>query len=326
MRLRSAFSFLLAATLALGTGWSARAQSAETVTLSPAIVPVGKWAEGVAFDGRSLWVAESGQRSIAQIDFAAGKLIRRVSVGRLPVGMAADGATVYALLNTDKKLWRQTGANGGVIASLGGCPEALATGGGTVWVLSQPDCSSAAWRLFRVDASTGRAVAAPVQPGWASAIALAAGRVWVAQVDGTGLVVVDAATQETAPVDMGGASLWAIAAAGRTVYAGGRMGDDNSSGIVVAIDAVSQREIARQPVDERVQAIVADTRYVVAVGERGSIWVFAAGSLDLLKRIELATGPIQARSAIFAGDDLVVTNQQAAGENGAVVILGGWRD
>src|ERR1700761_8002443 len=74
---------------------------ADSITMTPRVIQVGKWAEGIAFDGTSVWVAESGQQSIAQVDPGRGTITRHVTVGRLPVGMTAykDGA-IYALVQT----------------------------------------------------------------------------------------------------------------------------------------------------------------------------------------------------------------------------------
>jgi len=98
--------------------------------LTPRIIPVGKWAEGIAFDGTSLWVAESGQRTIAQVNVESGKVVRHVNVGRFPVGMtsAADGS-IYTLLKTDKLIWLQSPGkpSGRALASdLEGCPNGIA--------------------------------------------------------------------------------------------------------------------------------------------------------------------------------------------------------
>src|SRR6185295_12728485 len=129
-----------------------------TQTLTPSIVAVGKWAEGVAFDGNSLWVAESGQRSIAEIP-KDGTIARHVSVGRLPVGMASlpDGR-IYALVQTDQIVWQQTPGNpkGRRLTSLKECPNALAAGPRALWVLTQPDCSSGSSRAIRIDPESGR--------------------------------------------------------------------------------------------------------------------------------------------------------------------------
>src|SRR5687768_1819431 len=44
------------------------AARADSVTLGATAIPVGKWPERAAFNGRSLWVSESGARSIVEID------------------------------------------------------------------------------------------------------------------------------------------------------------------------------------------------------------------------------------------------------------------
>ena len=66
----------------------------DAVTLTPRVIPVGKWAEGIVFDGSSLWVAESGQRTIAQLDLDRGNVTRRITVGRVNGRRFAFGAGI----------------------------------------------------------------------------------------------------------------------------------------------------------------------------------------------------------------------------------------
>ena len=81
----------------------------DQVVIAPEIIDVGKWAEGLAWDGRSLWVAESGQRTVARIDLAARRVVEHVKVGRLPTDMVATSAgAVDALVATDKSVWKRS--------------------------------------------------------------------------------------------------------------------------------------------------------------------------------------------------------------------------
>ena len=115
-------------------------QAADTVSMTPRVIPVGQWPEGLVFQGEKLLVAESGQRTVAEINPRSGAVVNRWTVGRLPVGMAlgADGA-VNALIQTDKLVWRLA-ADGRVssFGQLAGCPDGLATGGPYVWVSAEP--------------------------------------------------------------------------------------------------------------------------------------------------------------------------------------------
>jgi hypothetical protein len=301
----------------------------EEVTITPRVVPLGTWAEGVAFDGiGSVWVAESGQRTIAEVDPGSGRVLRRVKVGRLPVGMASSGnGAVYAFVNTDKLIWEQSTntGRGRTLVTLRECPEALAHSGSVLWALTSPDCSSATSRVLRVDPQTGASAASRSLGEWGTAVAAFDGDAWVTHARGPAVSVVARDTLAVAKVTVQDASLWAIAATRRLVHVGGRLGEDNRQGLVATIDPETRQEIERQTVDERVQAIAADETHVVAIGETGRMWVFAAEGLHLLRVVTLASGPFKPRAALILNDLLIVTDQQNAGDNGALMILEGWR-
>src|SRR5205085_6345221 len=74
-----------------------------------------------------------------------------------------------------------------------------------------------------------------------------------------------------------------------------------------------------------------DDRHVVAVGNRGRVYVFSAADLELRRTIDMpgisfrpdaGAGP---RSVMIQGESLYIANGQQFGENGAVLVLAGWR-
>ncbi|MEZ5853191.1 MAG: hypothetical protein R3D67_00040 [Hyphomicrobiaceae bacterium] len=70
--------------------------------------PVGKWPEGIVYDGDAFWIAESGQRRIARLDERNGAVTKRIAVGRLPVDMlGASRGRIFALVYTDRLVWEQ---------------------------------------------------------------------------------------------------------------------------------------------------------------------------------------------------------------------------
>ena len=299
--------------------------AADAVVLTPTVIDVGKWAEGIAYDGHHLWAAESGQRSIVMIDLGAGSAMQHVRVGRLPVDMAAtSNGAIFAMINTDKLIYRQSGRQH-VLARLGECPDAMIADGLTLWALTEPDCSSATSRLIRVDSQSGAQARSGVLAEWATALTANGDSIWVAHARGPALTVVGKMSLQAQPLEVAGASLWAVTASAGNVFAGGRLGEDNASGVVVMVDANSQREVHRAQVGERVAEMTSDARLVVAVGEKGTIWIFSAGDLTLLRTITLSTGAFQPRGVLIKGDDLILSNAMQKGENGAVLIVSGWK-
>jgi outer membrane protein assembly factor BamB len=311
----------------------AMARAADALSLTPRVFPVGRWAEGLVVTSGAIWVAESGQRTIAELDPDSGAVKRRVKVGRLPVGMVlappqGGVSTLLAtLVQTDKRIWLQsaTGGEGRALSGLEGCPEGLASGGGSLWVLTLPACSSLSSRVIRVDPVTGASAASPILTEWGLALAVEGESVWVANGKPPALSIVDAKTLAARTVDVADASLWTIAAANGRIFVGGRHGGDNDKGLVASIDPASGEVRRLQDVDQRIAFLAVDDRSVVAVGEKGRIWVFAPGTLDLLRVITLTTGDFQPRAAAIHDDRLYVTDQQHDGENGAVLVLTDWR-
>jgi hypothetical protein len=291
------------------------------MVVAPRVAVVGKWAEGAAFDGQSLWVAESGQRTIAQVDLNSGSILRRVTVGRLPVGMeATSDGRVYSLVQTDKAVWLQApgAANGRRLAALKDCPQDIAVNDRAVWVLMQQDCSTADSRAVLINPQSGKQVQTVWLGAWGQALALGFGKVWVAHVVGGIINYIDAATLEANNIFIDGASFWDVATNSRRVFAGGRMGEDNAQGLIVAIDPATQREVARQSVDQMINQIVADDRSVVAVGLEGKIWVLSPETLAIERIITLNVGTYRPSDVLILGDQLVIVSQQYNGENGAV--------
>ncbi len=298
----------------------------EQVTLEPGVYPVGKWAEGAAWDGALLWVAESGQRSLAALDLSSG-IVRHATVGRLPVGVeaTADGS-VYSLQNTDKTVWVQPrgGGKGKRFAKLSECPQDIAVTAKAVWVLTWPDCSSANAKAIRIDIKTGTQQQTGFLGEWGESIAFAHGAAWVGHVRGDTISRIDPASLDVEHMSVDSVSVWKVTANDRYVFAGGRVGEDNNQGVILAIDPASRTQTSRQDVGELILRLAADARHVVAVGANGTIWVMAAETLAIERVITLSTGPYRPSDALLVGNQLMVIAQQLNGENGAVLVVNDW--
>jgi len=324
LRLRTIVAFV-AALVALGAAPSL--SRADDITLTPRVIPVGKWAEGIAFANNALWVAESGQRDIAEIALN-GSVLRRIAVGRLPVGMtvASDGA-IYTLVETDKLLWQQfpTTAQGRAVAVLPGCPVAIASGGQYVWSVVEPDCSSATGAVAGYDIQTGAQRTSGPLNQWAQAAAVAQGKVWVAHAREPNLTVLDAATLAAKTADVQGAQLWSIGACCGEIHVGGQIGTNGSQGIIASIDPNTFQERRRLLVNQMIPVIAEDAKNVVAIGNKGAIWIFSQNGFEFQRLVTLTGGTFQPEAAIIVGDDLFISQQQRQGENGAILVVTGWR-
>ncbi len=298
----------------------------EIVTLEPQVFPVGKWAEGLAFDGEKFWVAESGQRTLAIVE-PSGRIASRIPIGRLPVGVEASAAgEIYSLQHTDKTLWTKgrKDRKGKVLARLEDCPQDLALTDKAAWVLTWPDCSSANARAIRIDKRSGKQSPTELLGEWGETITAAHGSIWVGHVRGNRISRIDPASLALSDVPTGDVDVWDVASNAGFVYAGGRANDDNTRGVVLAISPQTHEIVSRQQVGQMVQRVMADDQHVVAVGIEGRIWVMAADTLILEREITLSIGAFRPSDAIFAGNQLVIVAQQLGGENGALLVINDW--
>ena len=307
----------------------ASALQAETVepivdsAVQPQIIPVGKWAEGLAVTDRGVWVAESGQRTIVELDPARFSVTRRVTVGRLPVGMTIDSDGILStLVQTDALVWRET-LDGKAARSfkVEGCPDGLASGDLYLWVMEEPNCSSENSRLIRINPHDGSQALSPMLGEGDTALTVRAGHVWVTHSVAPALSVVDEKTLEIRNVNLPGLSLGSIANCGDGVCAGGRLGDDNSKGVLVSLDPATMAVQGRQEMDQFISLIASDGKKVVAVGEKGTIWLLSMGALRPLAVLSLRSGPYAPRAILLKGDQLYITDSMRQGENGAILVI-----
>ncbi len=321
------FRFLQKQAVAVNPAPPATPETAGEVTLTPRIIDAGKWVEGMAYDGRWLWAAESGQRTVARIDLQSGRVSKRIKVGRLPTGMlSSQDGTVFALVATDHMVWRRNkrGRNKKLVW-LKGCPEKMVEDGRNLWVLTLPDCSSRASRVVRVNPKSGKKAGSPVLGEWAQALAAHGDQIWVGHARGPALSILDKTSLQPQTVTIPGTEVWTMTSNGRNVFTGGRLDGTSSDGLVIKIDPSTKAEVARASLPEMVMKVTSDETHVVAVGEKGTIWVFSESGLKLLRTITVSTGPYRAGSIMLHEDNLLVAASTHKGDNGAVFVLSDWR-
>ena len=59
------------------------------------------------FDGRSIWIANSGSNTVTQLDYTNGALIDTTPVGNSPLGLCFDGTAVWVANKTSNNLLRR---------------------------------------------------------------------------------------------------------------------------------------------------------------------------------------------------------------------------
>jgi hypothetical protein len=298
---------------------------ADDVTLDPRIIEVGKWLEGFALDGNNLWVAESGQRTLAKVNFYTGEVQKRFKVGRLPVDTVVVGDSTYTLVATDRLLLKHSkSGRKSQLTSLEGCPVKMIASGADLFVLGLPACSSESSRVTRVDTVNGTKKSSPDLGEWANAITATGSDVWVGHARYPAISIVNKAQLTVEKVDLAGVEVWALASNKLSVFAGGRptsAGIALDDGSIVMVDARSRKEISRYSVTEMVMEITANEDYVVAIGRQGTIWVFSAIDLSLIRTIHSSTGPYDPSMVHIAGNDLIISARTYRGDNGAILVF-----
>ncbi len=302
--------------------------------VAPRIVPVGKWPEGLGWDGTHLWVAESGQRRLARIDPGTGKIVRRVKVGRLPVGIAstADG-TIYSVVATDNRIWRQTpDGNGRTFGRVKDYPEAITSDADAVYVLGWVNDRSSRARVTRFDRGSGaRTFSAIIASNHSTDIVASAGSVWIvhrpsAFADGTEIVRLDRKSLEVQHRVAVSGKMRKLAASSDGVIVAGGVG---ARGIVQRIDGVAGTVVATRRLQHggAVANLARSGDHVISVSHSGTIHIMRASDLAVLRIVQLGdrfsdSGP---QSTLVFGNRLAITSHRGSGRNGTVLIVPDWQ-
>jgi len=309
----------------------ARTFKPDTISVSPRVIPVGKWPEGIGWSGRDLWVAESGDRQIAQIDVEAGRVVRRVKVGRLPVGIfSSSGERIYVVVVTDKKIWEQkTGGRGHVFGQISDSPEAVTGDASTLYVLSWMGNNYAPSRVTRYDLSTGRRLESGTLIRAGQDIAIGGGNLWTVHVSNQNrseLLRLDLSSLQLNGQTSADGTLRKLVASDQAVFAGGYTQD--GKGLVVTFDPQTGREVGRTVLDgEAVRGLILYDDYVVAIDRRGVISVLLANDLALRRtiRMDFNFGSNYPQTMALYGQSLAITTHRGIGQNGSLLIIPAWR-
>ncbi len=279
-------------------------------------------------DGNHLWLAESGQRTLAQINESSGAIIERVSAGRLPVGMATNPQTgdVFAEVVTDKTVIKYSrGAQGGKFVSLPDYPESIAANDTAVWVLIYIDGSNESGQVIRYDQRTLAMTKSDLIGYGICEMDQQSDWVWVNQTvdDSTQLHLLDPTSlQRQQTISVAGYLPSIATSENSVILAGGAWEGD---GVVARIDPFQRQEKARRTFPgEYIYSVTADNEFVVAVGVRGTIWVMAAEDLSLLRTVHLNWNEYQPSSLMIDGEILYISTHIGNGENGSILVVKDW--
>jgi len=302
---------------------------ADEITVTPTVINVGKWPEGLALIGESLWVAESGDRALAKYEAATGTLIERLEVGRLPVHLATAGDTFFATINTDKKIWQQTPKGPGKVIGTTGAdtPEAIAAAADAIQVLLHLNGSSEDTAVMRLDPASGATTRSSSLGANATDLAVAAEHLWVisnpvadGQAEGT-LSRLNPETLELIEQIPVGGRLWRLAQSDGLLFVGG---GEEDAGTLVSVDGESGEMFGFADYGgSMVAAIATDDEFVISADSTGAIHLHHQGTLIPQRTIRLNVEPFTPRDILVTPGAIYLSAHR--GELGVVYRVNDWR-
>jgi hypothetical protein len=317
------------ATAAAGSP-AATSPAVEAVTLNATAIRVGKWPERAAFDGHSLWVSESGARTIAEINLKTRGIERRLKVGRLPVDVVAtENGTVYALAETDNMVYAVAPREGkaGEYAEVPRCADLMAFAENNLWVVSNLNCSSPSV-LTRVSHLNGRTAKVADLAAGPADIKAAHGRVYVGHMGVGGraafVSIIEGESGSAVATPDLPVHYPRIAANANAVFVGGAP-LDKGTGAIVKIASGASDFGARLELPEAIAAIGATDQYVIAAGRQGTIFVLSANDLAPVRTIT-TNASFEAHDVLAIGNTLAIVSSrgnEVAGDNN-VFLIDGW--
>ncbi len=287
------------------------------ITLQRSIA-IGRWPEGLSAHGTEAWVAESGGRTIAHVDYVTGVVLGRTRAGRLPtrVHLSGDG-TVQVMSVTDQTVWTQPPGAAEVtrLARLPDAPQdAVWAEDGTLWALLWTHGSSASGAIVRVgpgDASVTRVAEVGAD---AMSLTVGHGKVWVAHHGGIVSVVDTTTGQALPPLAVEGFHNQ-IAACAHGVY----VSDRNA---VIRIDPATATVSGRQSLTDDPRALACSVDGALwAIGAHGQIGRLDPASLAVVSTASPPMAFEPAAAQVANGSLLVTTHAYGAGDAAGALLV-----
>jgi ABC-type transport system substrate-binding protein len=278
------------------------------------IVDVGRAPKGIAIAAGSVWVANSGERTVSRINIATGRVVQTVEVGNGPTAIVAAGARLWVANATDSTVVPIDASTG-----VPGQP----TGVGAAPVAMAVDeqglwvASEDGASISQLDPTSGVTLAAPIQlAARPSALTLDADSIWIAAADGTVTRIDRATDRVTATTEVGGA-LAAIALGGDSLWIG------DQAGIVYRLDPANPSAPPTRISTSSGIAALATVGGKVWLAARASAASHRGGTLRIVQDSPYSPDPLDAgadQSAMALQADGLVGFRRVGGAAGAVLL------
>jgi YVTN family beta-propeller protein len=257
--------------------------------------PVGRGAAALAVGGGSVWVANTQDGTVAQLQRGQSEVVT-IDVGGEPTGLAfgagslwvadGDGRTVAQVDPYARKVVQRFDA--------GNAAHAVAVGYGAVWATSAVDGTVVRFDLARGEITDRIAVG--TRP---TAIAAGGRGVWVASDVGASVVHIDPRSRTVVARIPTGNGAGSVAVGAGAVWVANRV-----DGTVSRVDPATDRVTDTVRVGREPKAITADDRSVwVANGGDGSLARLDPRAVRVVRRVVVGNSP----AAVTVADDVVWT-------------------
>jgi YVTN family beta-propeller protein len=127
----------------LAPAWSAwsSAGAAPSLVYSASTITGLASPAGIAFDGTSMWVANSGNGTLAKYDAVSGTFVASTNVGAQPWAVAFDGTHMWVTNQYSNSVTKLSAADGAVAGTytVGTYPYGIAFDGVNMWVANYGD-------------------------------------------------------------------------------------------------------------------------------------------------------------------------------------------
>ncbi len=295
--------------------------------IQPQVFPLGKWPEGVVIANNAIWVAESGSKRIVKIDPGAGDLLDAVTVGRLPVSMAADpDGNVYAAAFTDGKIFKQPPEGKGKIIASFKRPSfirGMSYGNDALYVATSTEENERTTTVSRIDPQSGKITKSEPLLFDTNRIVVMGDKIWILDTQSQVYMLDGYTLQQLESVHDEGFA-WSMGANDEAVYVGGRNQQQAGNAVIYRHlkDSPNERITKVLGGEELITAIVANNDRVITLGNQGEVWVLDATTLKPLKWFDTNREP---HGAVLENGNLFITTFASTGtsETGELLIYSG---
>jgi YVTN family beta-propeller protein len=119
-------------------------------------IGVGAFPDGVSADGTHVWVTNSNEDTVSEIEASSGEVINTIGVGKAPAGVSADGTHIWVANHFEDTVSEIEASTGTVIRTIpvAGDAEGVSSDGTHVWVTSYDEEGT----VSEIEASTGAVI------------------------------------------------------------------------------------------------------------------------------------------------------------------------